>query len=69
MEQNKRDPRCLGCKWHMPQYLGGQGMLCYSEDGKCPGWVIKNAINFGGWRTPTAKKADQEDLFRESLKI
>lgn len=55
------DNKCRGCRWHMPKKLGGEGFLCWAEDGKCPDWVIKWNINYGGL------KATRNNNFNERL--
>jgi len=41
-----RVDRCVGCKWRTPIEFGGQGILCFEKDGKCPDWAIKWALHY-----------------------
>lgn len=39
--------RCTGCRYRMPQRLGGYGVLCLQDNGKCPNWVVNSALEHG----------------------
>ena len=40
------DKRCIGCQWHTPQKMGGQGIICTQHDGKCPEWAVQWALRY-----------------------
>jgi hypothetical protein len=68
MESN----RCVGCKWRTPAKLGGQGIVCFQKDGKCPDWAIKWALNYGKtwWNhTPRPRKSMTDEELLETMRL
>lgn len=62
--------RCIGCRYHIPKELDGEGILCLQKDGKCPDWVIQWALNYRKNTNgkPVRSFANDEDLL-ETLRL
>lgn len=62
--------RCIGCRWHMPKEIGGEGFLCHQTDGRCPSnivqWVLRYSLNKNG--KPRKSFANDEELL-EALRL
>ena len=56
---------CIGCIYHTPRSLGGQGLICNGESmrkfGRCPEWVINEWVK-------AHTKLDMAELV-ESMKL
>ncbi len=57
------ETRCVGCRWRIPQKLGGEGILCERRDGECPEWAVQWAVNYLG------KSLTTDDDILEAMRL
>jgi hypothetical protein len=61
--------RCTGCRWKTPKKLGGQGILCQQNNGKCPSWVIQCALMYGRNIYGRTLKVFEDEELLEALRL
>lgn len=63
--------RCIGCRWRIPRKMGGDGIICFQKDGKCPTnlilWALRYTLN-GPGKPPRESFANDEELL-EALRL
>ena len=69
-QEPDRMDRCIGCRWRTPKKFGGDGILCFQKDGKCPTNIIQWALRYtlNGHGKPRKSFANDEELL-EALRL
>lgn len=61
--------RCTGCEWRIPLKLGGQGIVCFQKNGKCPRWAVDWALKYGKYRGKPLKAFNTDEQLLEVLRL